>query len=119
MLQALVSMDEGVTQDEEKRKRLKAYYLQVSVTQILETAYHQNFQDEKIIIPSMSFLSELKNFIRSANEMDIGIDTVEVVSALYKVHPDTVDMNGSVPANQFTVLGEYRDLLEKSLGNAT
>ena len=67
----------------------------------------------------MSFLSDLWTFIRLSKEIDIEINTVEMASILYKVHPEVVDMQGLVPANQLTVLGEYKDLLDKSLGNVT
>ena len=117
MLQAIMDMDDGVTDDEEKRRSLKQLYKKLSDidSHMCVVAHHTMFKEQRKYIPSLETLQYCREFMRNADQMGVLIDDIDIASVCFKVHPEVVDMDGKIPSSELSVMIDYGGTLDEAL----
>ena len=116
-LLSLVELEDVKTGDNEKRKALKDLF--ESNLPICEKAFHDTFTDHSNVIPNMQTLSSYRDFQQKTNMVGIHISDVDLLSILFKVHPDLAGCPGKPQADSLKILHENRDILSEVICSAT
>ena len=116
-LLSLVELEDVKTGDNEKRKALKDFF--ESDLPICEKAFHDTFTDHSNVIPNMQTLSSFRDFQQKTNMVGILISDVDLLSIVFKVHPDLAGCPGKPQADSLKILQENRDILSEVICSAT
>ena len=95
------------TGDNEKRKALKDFF--ESDLPICEKAFHDTFTDHSNVIPNMQTLSSFRDFQQKTNMVGILVGDVDLLSIVFKVHPDLAGCPGKPQSDSLKILQENRD----------
>ena len=116
MLLSLMKLEDVKTGDNEKRRALKDFF--ESDLPLCEKAYHDTFAEYSNVIPNMQTLSSYRDFQQKTGIVGILISDVDLLSIVYKLHPDLTDCPGKPQSDSLKILQENRDILSEVLSSA-